>query len=63
MYAHLHWNSKLNAKLRLELQVEYGFKLEFQVEWLIRRESVCLGNGLLMHLIAPYTINCILKNS
>ncbi len=25
----------------LELQVEYGFKFESQVELLIRRESVC----------------------
>ncbi len=32
MYPNLNWNSKLNAKLRLELQVAYGFKLEFQVE-------------------------------
>ncbi len=32
IYPHWNWNSKLNSKLRLEFQVEYGFKLEFQVE-------------------------------
>ena len=32
IYPHWNWNSKLNTKLRLELQVEYGFKLEFQVK-------------------------------
>ncbi len=32
IYPHWNWNSKLNTKLRLEFQVEYGFKLEFQVE-------------------------------
>ncbi len=32
IYLHWNWNSKLNTKLRLEFQVEYGFKLEFQVE-------------------------------
>ncbi len=32
IYSHWNWNSKLNTKLRLEFQVEYGFKLEFQVE-------------------------------
>ena len=40
IYPHWNWNSKLNTKLRLVLQFEYGFKSEFQVEWLIRRESV-----------------------
>ncbi len=32
IYPHWTWNSELNTKLRLELQVEYGLKLEFQVE-------------------------------
>ncbi len=32
IYPHWNWNPKLNTKLRLEFQVEYGFKLEFQVE-------------------------------
>ena len=40
IYPHSNWNSKLNTKLRLEFQVEYGLKLEFQLELLIRRESV-----------------------
>ncbi len=39
MYPHSNWNFKFNTKLRLEFQVEYGFKLEFQVEQLICRES------------------------
>ena len=34
------WISKLSTKLRLEFQVECRFKLQFQVEYLIRRESV-----------------------
>ena len=29
IYPYWNWNSKLNTKLRLEFQVEYGFKLEF----------------------------------
>ncbi len=29
IYPHWNWISKLNTKLRLEFQVEYGFKLEF----------------------------------
>ncbi len=40
IYPNWSWNSNLNTKLRLEFQFEYGFKLEFQVELLIRRESV-----------------------
>ncbi len=32
IYPNWNRNSKLNTKLRLEFQVEYGFKLEFQVE-------------------------------
>ncbi len=32
IYPHWDWNSKLNTKLRLEFHVEYGFKLELQVE-------------------------------
>ena len=40
IYPHWNSNSKWNTKLRLEFQFEYGFKLEFQVELLIRRESV-----------------------
>ena len=32
IYHHSNWNSKLNTKLRLDFQVEDGFKLEFQVE-------------------------------
>ena len=32
IYTYWNWNSKLNTKLSLEYQVEYGFKLEFQVE-------------------------------
>ncbi len=32
IYPYWNWNSKLNTKLRLEFQVEYRFKLEFQVE-------------------------------
>ncbi len=32
IYSHSNWNSKLNTKPRLEFQVEYRFKLEFQVE-------------------------------
>ncbi len=31
-YPRWNWKSKLNTKLRLEIQVEYRFKLEFQVE-------------------------------
>ncbi len=42
IYPHWNWKSKLNTKLRLEFQLESGFKLEFQVEQLIRCESVCL---------------------
>ena len=40
IYTHWNWNSKLGTKLSLEFQVECRFKLEFQVEKLIRRESV-----------------------
>ena len=32
IYPHWNWNPKLNTIFRLELQVEYGFKLELQVE-------------------------------
>ncbi len=32
IYSHWNWNSKLNTKLGLEFQIEYRFKLEFQVE-------------------------------
>ncbi len=35
IHPHWNWNSKLNAKLSLGFQFEYGFKLEFQVELLI----------------------------
>ncbi len=32
IHPHWDWNSKLNTKLRLEFQIEYGLKLEFQAE-------------------------------
>ncbi len=39
IYPHWNLNSKLNTKLRLESQVECGFKSDFQIEQLIHRES------------------------
>ncbi len=35
-------NERTYTKLRLEFQVEYGFKLEFQVELLIHWEGVAI---------------------
>ncbi len=38
-----HTRAKLNTKLSLEFQFEYGFKLEFQVELSIIWESEVYG--------------------
>ncbi len=62
IYPHWNWNSKLNTKHRLEFQFEcgfHGFKLEFQVELLIRWESVIQSFSYLENLLSclPLAMN------